>query len=112
MTGCPAPEPSEAFTTPAEQGGGLHGDEGLTPIQPARQHHESHTGGMGGAPWFDTSFAVEGQLFAREEVFNRKGRGRVRIETDITQGIGQKGCQEVLSQAAQRVSVRPSRDRH
>ena len=31
---------------------------------------------MGGASWPDISFAVEGELFAQEEVFCRKRSGR------------------------------------
>jgi hypothetical protein len=47
---------------------------------------QDETSGMGDAPWFDASFAVEGRLFAQIEVFDRRGphasvdsaRGRVR----------------------------------
>jgi hypothetical protein len=57
---CPDAWADTSATMPADQSGGLHDDEGLTPVEPARQHRESDPAGMGGAPWLDATFAVEG----------------------------------------------------
>jgi hypothetical protein len=42
----------------------LHGGQGLTPIKPVGESYEGEAGGVGGTCWFDSTFLVEGQLFA------------------------------------------------
>jgi hypothetical protein len=42
----------------------LHDGQGLTPIKPVGESYEGEAGGVGGTCWFDSTFLVEGQLFA------------------------------------------------
>ena len=65
-------------------------DNRVSPIEAAAEPDQGETCGMGGVSWPDISFAVEGELFALEEVSRRKRSARSQTEPEITQGIDQK----------------------
>ena len=47
---------------------------------------------MGGVPWLDVSFPVEGELLAQKEVFRTKGGAGAQAEEEVPQAIDHE-CQ-------------------
>jgi hypothetical protein len=60
---------------PADQCGRLHHGQRVPPVKPATEPDQGNPRGVGGAPWLETAFAVQRELFAQEEVFRGQGRG-------------------------------------
>ena len=65
-------------------------------------------------PWFDASFAVEGELFAQEEIFRGKGSGCAQTAHEVTSTIAQQYEQrtdelsEVTNERMRRVIAKAS----
>jgi len=59
---------------PAEQGGWLHNDTGLSPVEPTAEPRQGETGGSGGTPRWDMALLRESPLFAEKEILRRECR--------------------------------------
>ena len=78
---------------PAEQGGWLHNDEGLSPVEPTAEPSQGETGGIGGTPRRNVALYQERQLFAKKEVLRReRSRGaQTEAQVDGTLSRGVRG---------------------
>jgi hypothetical protein len=65
--GFPAPEETESFAVPAEEGIELDVHQGVAPQEHAPQNDHNQPRGMVGAVWLDLALLEQGELFAQEE---------------------------------------------
>src|SRR5262245_29786346 len=75
---------------PAEQGGWLHNDEGLSPVEPTAEPRQGETGGIGRTPRRDVALLIERELLAEKEIFRRERRREVQTEAQELQAIAQQ----------------------
>ncbi len=76
-----------SLAMPAEQGGWLHNDKGLPPVEPPTEPGQGETGGIGGAPRRDVALLIECQLFAEKEILRRERRRGAQTDAQELQGI-------------------------
>jgi hypothetical protein len=74
---------------PAEQGGWLHNDESLSPVEPKAEPSQGETSGIGGTPRCDVALLIECQLFAEKEILRRECSRKAQTEAQELQAIAQ-----------------------
>jgi len=75
---------------PAEQGGWLHNDEGLAPVELTDEPGQGEPGGIGGTPRRDVALLIERQLLAEKEILRRERRRETQTEAQELQAIAQQ----------------------
>jgi len=75
---------------PAEQGGWLHNDEGLAPVELTAEPGQGESGGIGGTPRRDVALLIERQLLAEKEILRRERRRETQTEAQELQAIAQQ----------------------